>query len=216
MDAGTIRWDDALSSTSRVGTATTQISRAAFIPQSPALILSPFLRCGTQVRDILQAGGTSGTLASSRVEELFHEAGLPEERRVAQAFPHELSGGELQRVTIARALAMDPQLLVADETCSSLDAIQAAAFRDTIRSLSNRHRLSVVWITHNPRELLGFADRVLVLEQGVVADYTDADAFLRGDVAEPTKKLLSAMPFGWQVPAEKSPPAYAREPARDA
>ncbi len=173
--------------------------RAAVIPQSPSLTFSPFLRCGAQVADILSARGASRSEARRRTAELFREAGLAEDRCAVEAYPHELSGGELQRVAVARALAMQPWLLVADEACSALDLLQAIRVQNTLDAIRRVRGLSILWITHDPRELVGFANRVVVLEQGRVVDTVSAGALARGEVEAGTRRYLDAMPGGWRA-----------------
>lgn len=191
-------------------------ARIAMIPQSPSLIFSPFLRCGTQVRDVLLANGGNPGQADARVAELLVMAGLPAERRAALAFPHELSGGELQRVAIARALAMDPLLLIADESTSALDAIHADQLTQTLLSLRERCGLAILWITHDPREIPGFADRVLTMHHGELVDEVSAASFQSGQVGAVTRAILQAKPLGWNLPTPAMASGLAASPRETA
>lgn len=169
-------------------------ARAALVPQSVSPTFSPYLRCGAQVCDVLLAHGCARREAAGRAVALLEEAGLPPARHAFNAWPHELSGGELQRVAIARALAMAPALLVADECTASLDLLAANALRLTLRALNERHKLSILWITHDLSELPGFADRVLTLQDGHYVDSFAANPFSGGPLHPATARLLAAVP----------------------
>jgi ABC-type glutathione transport system ATPase component len=167
--------------------------RAASIPQSPSAVFSPFLRCGEQVRDILLAHGQTVGSADERVRTLLQEAGLPPQRQVDRAFPHELSGGELQRVAVARALAMGPALLVADEATSALDMIQAGFLLDRMKKIREEAGVTILWITHDPSELFHFADRVFTMAQGCIAEEASAAEFAGGRMGPLTGALLDSL-----------------------
>jgi ABC-type glutathione transport system ATPase component len=169
-------------------------ARAALIPQSVSPTFSPYLRCGAQVCDVLLAHGCTRRDAATRAVALLEEAGLPPARQAFDAWPHELSGGELQRVAIARALAMAPALLVADECAASLDLLAANTLRSTLRALNERHKLSILWITHDLSELPGFANRVLTLHDGHCVDSFAANPFRGGPLHPATARLLAAVP----------------------
>jgi ABC-type glutathione transport system ATPase component len=181
MTAGSVEW---------------RCSRAAAIPQSPSAIFSPYLRCGAHLRDILRARGVAGARVKTEMQRCLAAAGLPQERRADRAWPHELSGGELQRMAVARALAMQPALLIADEAAAALDTIHASALIARIARLRSELGLSVLWITHDPRELLGFADRVLTMHGGRIGEEASASEFARGETGPITRRLIAAIPQG--------------------
>lgn len=169
-------------------------ARAALIPQSVSPTFSPYLRCGAQVCDVLLAHGCPRQEAAKRAVALLEEAGIPAARHAFDAWPHELSGGELQRAAIARALAMAPELLVADECAASLDLLTANALRQTLLALKERHNLGIVWITHDLSELPGFADGVLTMQDGRIVDSFAANPFRGGPLHPCTTRLLAAIP----------------------
>ena len=169
-------------------------SRAAAIPQSPSAIFSPYLRCGAHLRDILRARGIACAQVEAEMHRCLAAAGLPQERQAHRAWPHELSGGELQRMAVARALAMRPALLIADEAAAALDTIHASALIAQIARLRSELGLSVLWITHDPRELLRFADRILTMHGGTIAEESSAPQFVRGKTGPITRRLIAAIP----------------------
>lgn len=172
---------------------------AVLIPQTPSQTFSPFLRCGGQIEDVLRARGIHQHEARLQAQALLQEVGL-QERRAWAAYPHELSGGELQRVAVARALALQPRLLVADEACSALDLLHGIRLRQTLQALQRARGLSILWITHHPRELIGFATRMLVLENGRIVDERGVDAHAASSAPPCTQRFLTAMPSGWSRP----------------
>jgi ABC-type dipeptide/oligopeptide/nickel transport system ATPase component len=149
--------------------------------QQPGMALNPFLRVGRQVAEVIRAHrpwnwSRCRDQAMLVFEQLFEE----EPRRIWNAYPHELSGGQRQRVSIAQALACSPQLLIADEPTSSLDAVIQASVLEMFERLKRVSPLSFMFITHNPALLRGFADRVLVLEAGrLVEDGRLPDVYRR-------------------------------------
>jgi ABC-type dipeptide/oligopeptide/nickel transport system ATPase component len=145
------------------------------------------------VRDILLAHGQTVGSADERVRTLLQEAGLPPQRQVDRAFPHELSGGELQRVAVARALAMGPALLVADEATSALDMIQAGFLLDRMKKIREEAGVTILWITHDPSELFHFADRVFTMAQGCIAEEASAAEFAGGRMGPLTGALLDSL-----------------------
>ena len=167
--------------------------RAALVPQNPAAVLSPFLQCGEQVKDILLAHGNPVESAGEQVRALFLEAGLPEERRADLAWPHELSGGELQRVAVARALAMGPSLLVADEATSALDPIHAASLLRCMKRIRAESVLTILWITHDPSEMFHFADRVITMDRGRIVEEASEKEFAAGSIGPMTRVLVDSM-----------------------
>jgi sulfonate transport system ATP-binding protein len=108
----------------------------------------------------------------ARADELLERVGLTEKRN---AYPHELSGGEQQRVALARSLVRDPQLLLADEPFGALDALTRLRMHGLLRDLWVTHHPAVLLVTHDVDEAIALADRVIVLEQGRIALERDID-----------------------------------------
>ncbi|MFD6278616.1 dipeptide ABC transporter ATP-binding protein [Streptomyces sp. NPDC060209] len=176
--------------------------RIALLMQDPFTMLHPQLSCGRQIADGLRddlpalagARGRRARRAALRAETIrrLAEVGLPPD--VADRYPHELSGGMRQRVATAAALAGDPDLLVADEPTTALDAANQAAVLDLLRGLLERRGMGLLLITHDLSVAFSTCDRVYVLYAGAVLEQGRA-ADLRSDPRHPyTAALLAAEP----------------------
>jgi sulfonate transport system ATP-binding protein len=106
-----------------------------------------------------------------------------------QAWPHELSGGEQQRVALARALVRAPELLLADEPFSALDALTRIRMHDLLMQLCERHRPAVLLITHDVDEAIKLADRIVVLEAGKIASEVHIESWQKNDSENQIRKL---------------------------
>jgi peptide/nickel transport system ATP-binding protein len=130
--------------------------------------------------------------AKAEAVRAIEEVRLP--ARVAGRFPGELSGGERQRVAIARALVADPDLLVCDEITSSLDVSVQAAILDLLDNLRKRHGLAMLFITHDLGLVASAADRVIVLDKGVICETGGIPEVLVSPSHSYTKLLLASAP----------------------
>jgi osmoprotectant transport system ATP-binding protein len=130
-----------------------------------------------------------------RVRELLELVGLPS-RQFAARWPDELSGGQRQRVGVARALAVDPPLLLMDEPFGALDPLTRAELHREFRRIQDRLRKTVIIVTHDMGEAFALADRVGVLDEGRLAACDRADAIARS-VDPRVRQLLDALP---QIP----------------
>ena len=141
----------------------------ALISQEPALALNPVLTLGTQLQDVLKAHTSlDRAQLESRCNEVLSKMGFEDPERILRAYPHQLSGGQRQRVAIAQALVCRPQLLIADEPLSSLDAATQAEIVDVLQRLRSEFGLAMLFITHNAGVLWSLADQVIVLREGEV------------------------------------------------
>ncbi|MDX1979611.1 MAG: ATP-binding cassette domain-containing protein [Bryobacteraceae bacterium] len=167
--------------------------RVGVIFQEPVASLSPFRRVGKQIADVLTGHGE--TNPGIRVQALLETTGLAGR---GGAYPHELSSGECQRIAIARALAVGPALLIADEPASSLDAETGARIAGLVHSLHLREGFAVLWITHRPGDVYGYATRALRMEDGRLHPDTLPPPPLREPrvLGRPGELLLSARGIG--------------------
>ena len=162
--------------------------------QDPYASLNPRLR----VSEILLEGMRSLNVLendrarTARLEELLKEVGLPAES--LDRYPHEFSGGQRQRIAIARALAVNPRLIICDEPTSALDVSVQAQILNLLRSLQQRLGLAYLFITHNIAVVDYLAHEVAVMYKGVIVERGTVDAVLRHPQHEYTKTLLSAVP----------------------
>jgi len=143
----------------------------SLIFQEPSLALHPTLRAGEQVRQVLAAHSAPGKSAlNERTRQVFAQLFPEDADRISRSYPHQLSGGQRQRVLIAQAIACGPSVVIADEPTASLDSATQMELLAVFRTLRERMGLAMIFITHNPALLSGFADRVLVLYGGQVVE----------------------------------------------
>jgi dipeptide transport system ATP-binding protein len=167
----------------------------AMIFQEPMTSLNPCFTAGFQIGEALKTHlGLTGEARRKRVLELLEEVGIPDPRRRANAFPHQLSGGMSQRVMIAMALACRPKLLIADEPTTALDVTIQAQILDLLLGLRRQNGMGLVLITHDMGVVAETADRVVVQYAGQPVE-TNATAALFSDPHHPyTAALLAALP----------------------
>jgi len=181
-DSGTIRFRDRdLLSLSESALRRIRGAEIALIPQDPALALNPVIRVGDQIAEVLRAHvHMTRRDRRTRVEELLAEVGFDQPRQIYTAYPHQLSGGQRQRIVIAQAVACRPQLVIADEATSKLDASLQAEIIALMREISQRHRMAFIVISHDPTVLAGFVDRIAVMYAGrIVEEGRTEDIFRR-------------------------------------
>jgi peptide/nickel transport system ATP-binding protein len=169
--------------------------RISMVFQNPATAFNPVFSIGSQIRRVLSAHERlTGAAAETRIAEVLGEVGLGEPARVLRSYPHELSGGMLQRAMIAMALVCRPALLIADEPTTALDVTIAAQILRLLRRLQEEQGFSVLFITHDLGVVRTVSDRVVVLYAGRVAeDALTADLF--SDPQHPyTRGLMGAVP----------------------
>ncbi|MES2188045.1 MAG: ABC transporter ATP-binding protein [Pseudomonadota bacterium] len=198
-DAGTIRLDGAdLAALSRRAWRQ-QAGRVQMVFQDPYSSLDPRRRVGDLVAQGPIAHGVPRAQAHERSRELFALVGL--DPASVHRYPHEFSGGQRQRIGLARALALEPQVLVADEPVSALDVSVQAQVLALLADLRRRLGLSIVFITHDLRVAAQVCDRIAVMHQGrVVEEAATADLFAAPRHAY-TQALLAAVPGrDWQRP----------------
>ena len=122
----------------------------------------------------------------------LEDAGLPVNRRNLSAYAHQLSGGERQRVAIAQVLACRPRLIIADEPTSSLDAALESEILELLKDLKRGSNLALLLITHNPANLEGLADRVLVMSEGRIVESGETALVFRRPEHRYTRAMLES------------------------
>ena len=170
-------------------------SGVSIIFQEPSLALHPTIKVGEQIGEVLRAHRTcSRRERSERVREILAKVFSADVERIFSSYPHELSGGQQQRVLIAQAIARDPALVVADEPTASLDLPTQREMLELFRSLRDALGIAFIFITHNPALLAGFADHVLVLYAGKVAEVGATRDVLFAPRHPYTQALLRCVP----------------------
>jgi len=195
VTGGTVRLaGEDIGSLDEAGRRKVRGSRIAMIYQDPMTALNPLMRVGAQVVEGLEAHGVRGAQARSRAIEALGEVGLPRPERLARSYPHELSGGQRQRVMIAMAVALRPQVLIADEPTTALDVTiqqQVLALADDLRRSTG---MALVWITHDLGVVARIAERVLVMYAGRVVESGVARELFRAPQHPYTAGLLGSIP----------------------
>src|SRR5688572_20734896 len=167
----------------------------ACVFQDPMTSLNPVFTVGQQLVEPLQRHMNLGRRAAwQRTEALLNEVGIPEPKRRLDSYPHELSGGQQQRVMIAMALACEPKLLIADEPTTALDVTIQRQILELIAKLQERHRMSVLFISHDLGVVGEIADHVVVMRQGIVREQGPVAAIFQNPQDIYTKALLACRP----------------------
>jgi oligopeptide transport system ATP-binding protein len=170
-------------------------SGISIIFQEPSLALHPTIRVGEQIEEVLRAhGAPSKRERRDRARQILVKVFSADVERIYSSYPHELSGGQQQRVLIAQAIACEPALVVADEPTASLDATTRREILTLFKRLRDELGIAFVFITHNPALLAGFADRVLVLYAGKVAEVGPTHDVLCAAQHPYTQALLKCVP----------------------
>ena len=163
--------------------------------QEPMSSLNPVFTVGDQIAEILCLHmGLSRAQAWRRAEELMQEVGIPEPALRIKSYPHELSGGQQQRVMIAIAIACNPKLLIADEPTTALDVTIQKQILDLLASLQERHKMSVLFITHDLAVVGEIADHVVVMQEGEIKEQATARRIFEAPQHPYTQALLSCRP----------------------
>ncbi|NTU77823.1 MAG: ABC transporter ATP-binding protein [Chloroflexales bacterium] len=170
-------------------------SRISMIFQQPTTCLNPVFKVGDQVKEALYIHqGMSSEEARNRAIELFRMVGLPDPARRLDQYPHELSGGQCQRVMIAMALACNPELLIADEPTTALDVTIQAQILDLMRALRESIATAILLITHDMGVVAEMCDNVIVMYAGQVIEYADVRSLFANPKHPYTEGLLASVP----------------------
>lgn len=168
----------------------------AMVFQNPSAAFNPVLPVGVQLGEILERAGVEKREREGRVAGLLGDMGIASPEYRMRQYPHEFSGGMLQRAMIAMALSRDPKVLIADEPTSGLDATTQAQLIDLIRRIKADRDLSILWISHDLGVLGSLADRVAVMKDGRVVEQEETLALYRKPKHPYTRGLLSALRIG--------------------
>jgi len=168
----------------------------AMIFQEPTAALNPAIRVGQQVEEVFQIHRPDmpANERRQRVLRLLADTHLPDPEAIAARFPHEISGGQCQRVVIAMALALTPALLIADEPTTALDVTTQAQILRLLRELRDAHAHGIILVTHDFGVVADTADRIAVMQGGRLVEVGLADQVLNRPAHPYTQSLIAAVP----------------------
>src|SRR5580698_1701569 len=170
-------------------------AKIGMIFQEPGTSLNPVFRVGRQVTEAIRIHQrVSQQTARDRALRLFEEVGIPDPRRRLDSYPHEMSGGQKQRVMIARALACDPRLLIADEPTTALDVTIQAQILELLRRLQTEFGMAVILITHDLGVIADLVDDVVVMYAGKVVEHAPVGRLFAAPAHPYTQGLLRSVP----------------------
>ncbi|TIS11025.1 MAG: ABC transporter ATP-binding protein, partial [Mesorhizobium sp.] len=165
----------------------------AMIFQEPIASLNPCFTVGFQIEEVLRFHlGMDRAQRRARAIELLKQVGIPEPAERLNSFPHQMSGGQCQRVMIAMAIACNPKLLIADEPTTALDVTVQAQILNLIRNLQKEMRMAVVLITHDLTVVRKFSDYVYVMQHGEMREHNVTERLFADPQHPYTKRLLAS------------------------
>ncbi|MDR2255702.1 MAG: ABC transporter ATP-binding protein [Arthrobacter sp.] len=178
------------------GIAALRGRRVSLIPQDPMSALSPVHTVGAQLRQAVRRGspGTSRAKAADIAVELLESVRIPEPATQVRKYPHQFSGGMLQRILIAIALAAQPEVLVADEPTSALDVTVQASVLDLLLELQENTGVAILMITHDLGVARLMSDTIHVMRRGRFVESGPAEQIVHHPQEEYTRTLLAAVP----------------------
>ena len=170
-------------------------NRISMIFQEPMSSLNPSLTCGFQVMEILlEHKKMDKSAAKKKVIELFHQVKLPRVEAMYNQYPHQLSGGQKQRVMIAMAIACKPEILIADEPTTALDVTVQKEIIKLLKELQIETGMSIIFISHDLSLVSEIADRMLVMQHGVIVEQGNTKNIFKNPENIYTKALINSKP----------------------
>lgn len=167
----------------------------AMIFQEPMSALNPSIKCGKQVSEILQHHlNLNSSEAKKETISLFAKVKLPRPNEIYNSYPHQISGGQMQRVMIAMAIACKPKLLIADEPTTALDVTVQKEIIYLLKTIQQETKMAMLFISHDLNLVSEIADRVMVMYKGDVVENASTFEIFKNPKAEYTKALLQARP----------------------
>ena len=170
-------------------------ARIAMIFQEPMTALNPLMTIGRQIDEMVEIHlSLPRREREARIVALLEEVRLDDPQRIMRAYPHELSGGQRQRAMIAMALILEPAILIADEPTTALDVTTQAQILALVKELQRKHQTGVLFITHDFGVVAEIADRVAVMQHGILVEHGAAEQVLNRPQHPYTRSLIAAVP----------------------
>lgn len=166
----------------------------SYVPQDPSASLNPILRIGDQLRERLRGHERAGLASAKRIGEVLERMQLPTSKEFLRRYPHQLSGGQMQRVCIAMAVLRRPQVIVLDEPTTGLDVMTQAHVLELVRELIVAEETAAIYITHDLALVAGLAHRLGVMYSGLLLEESRTDTILREPLHPYTRRLLLSTP----------------------
>jgi oligopeptide/dipeptide ABC transporter ATP-binding protein len=194
-------------------------NRISMVFQEPLTSLNPVFKVGDQIGEAIRIHRDLGDRElRDRCLALLEDVGIGEPEKRLDSYPHQLSGGQRQRVMIAMALACEPELVIADEPTTALDVTVQAQILKLFRRLQHKHRMSVLYITHDLGVVANVADRVYVMYAGVIAEQGGTRHIFHNAQHPYTQGLLASLPTRgkrgrrlYSIPGSVPDPAHKPE-----
>jgi oligopeptide/dipeptide ABC transporter ATP-binding protein len=214
---GEVRFDGVdLLSLSRPQVRALRRTRMSMVFQDPRATINPLRTCGSQLSEVLHVNRELPKAAAlARAGELLGDVGIVDVERVLRAYPTELSGGMLQRVLIAMALASEPDFIVADEPTTALDVTTQAEIVGIFDELRRTRELALLFITHDLELAAALCDRIVVMYAGRIAEAQPTAKLFAAPAHPYTAALLGARP-ALERRSERLPAIPGRPPSPDA
>lgn len=239
IEAGTVHFagDDLLKRAPEYLSTNIRGRDITFIPQDPYSSFNPVFTIGTQIMELMKwkspllrgnGGGTGGFLSRyprqrfeadrKRVIDLLNSVQLPQPEQILKKYPHEISGGQRQRLMIAMALLPDPKLIIADEPTTALDVTIQAQILKLLRQLASEHNVAVLFTTHDLGTAYEICDSVTVMYAGQEMESAPSEGFFNNPSHPYTKRLLDSLPnrergiegIAGEIPGLIDPPTGCR------
>ena len=169
-------------------------SKVSYIAQSAAAAFNGALTIGQQVTEIpVIRGLMSDEQAEARAVDLYRQLDLPDPERIGNLYPHQVSGGQLQRLMAAMAMLCGPKLLILDEPTTALDVTTQVEVLEAFRSLIRHNNTAAIYVSHDLAVVAQIADEILVLKDGNMVEYGQTETIIAEPQADYTKTLISAV-----------------------
>ena len=167
----------------------------SMIFQEPMSSLNPSMKCGKQVDETILIHETKDkTKAKAKTLALFKRVGLQDPERIYRSYPHELSGGQIQRIMISLAVACSPKILIADEPTTALDVTIQQEVLHLLKELQEEYNMSLIFISHDLGVIKQICDRVLVMQNGNAVEFANTDQIFENPLHPYTKGLIACRP----------------------